>query len=112
MHISANKFQPFFQTLYFKKYFTVRSLPLKQAAHLLFGNKNPRPPGRGRGFLRCTLLSDNGLGGAVGSAGAAVHAGIGVDDVLRLALGNGLHGAVLRAAAAADAGIGDLMSHE
>lgn len=62
--------------------------------------------------MRCTLLSDNGLGGAVGSAGAAVHAGIGVDDVLRLALGNGLHGAVLRAAAAADAGIGDLMSHE
>ena len=63
-------------------------------------------------FYGCTLLGYDGLGGAVGSAGAAVHAGIGVDDVLGIALGNGLDGAVLSAGAAADAGVGDSMCHE
>ena len=63
-------------------------------------------------FCRCTLFRHDGFGGAVGSAGAAVHTGVGVNDVLGLALRNRLNGAVLGAGAAADAGIGDLMSHE
>ena len=63
-------------------------------------------------FLCRILLSHDGLGGAVGSAGAAIHAGISVDLVLSIALGDSLDGAVVSAGAAADASVGNLVSHD
>ena len=63
-------------------------------------------------FARSALLSLDGFGGAVGSASAAINAGIGVDDVLGIALGNCLNGAVLGASAALDASVSDFVSHE
>ena len=63
-------------------------------------------------FTLCScLLGHDGFRGAVGGASATVHAGIGVDHILGIALGNRLNGAVLSAGAAADAGIRNLVSH-
>jgi hypothetical protein len=45
-------------------------------------------------------------------ASAAGQAGIGVDDVLAVALSDGIHGAVSLASAAADAFISDDVSHD
>jgi len=57
------------------------------------------------------LLSDNSICGAVCSAGAAVDADIGIDDVLGIALRDSLDGAVFGAGAAANASISNFVSH-
>ena len=49
---------------------------------------------------------------AVVNTGAAVDAGVGIDDVGLVALGNSLNGAVISAAAALDTSIGDFVCHD
>ena len=61
-------------------------------------------------MLRNSALRD-GAGGAGISAGTAIDAGIGVDDVLAVALGNSAHGAGIGASAAAHASIADDIGH-
>ena len=50
--------------------------------------------------------------GAGTSAGAAVDAGAGVDDVLRVALGDSAHGAAVNTGTAADASVTDNIGHD
>ena len=61
-------------------------------------------------MLRSSALRD-GAGGAGISAGTAIDAGIGVDDVLAVALRNRTHGARIGASAAAHTSIADDIGH-
>ena len=58
------------------------------------------------------LLFHDCFNRAIVNAGAAVHANIGIDDVLAFALSDGLNGAVINAGAAADACVGNFVSHD
>ena len=61
--------------------------------------------------VRILLSGADGAIGAGVAARTAVQAGIGVDHILRIALGDSAHGASICASAAADASGTDLISH-
>ena len=61
-------------------------------------------------FFWSLALGDRAHGAGT-SAGAAVDAGAGVDDVLSVALGDRAHGAAISAGTAADASVTDNIGH-
>ena len=66
-------------------------------------------------FRALCIAPDSALGDSPGgasiSAGAAIDAGIGIDDVLAVALRDRAHGAGIGAGAAADASVADDIGH-
>ena len=60
----------------------------------------------------CLLALGNGAHGASAGAGAAINAGTGVDDVLRVTLGDSAHGATVSTGTATDASVTDNISHD
>ena len=64
-----------------------------------------------RHFVWRSALGNRSHGASAG-AGAAINAGAGVDDVLRVALRDGAHGAAVHAGAAADASVTDNIGHD
>ena len=66
--------------------------------------------GKRRCFL--VLALRNGTHGAGTSAGAAVKAGTGIDDVVVVTLRNRTHGAPIYAGTAADASVTDNIGHD
>ena len=75
----------------------------------MWGIKNSA--GRPALFFLVSALRDRAHG-AGASAGAAIDAGAGVDDVLGIALGDRAHGTAVRAGTAADASVTDNIGHD
>lgn len=90
--------------------FSYTAQPEKEGCVKMLSSKKQRRENPALFF--CLLALGNRTHGAGTSAGTAVDAGAGVDDVLSVALGDRAHGAAISAGTAADASVTDNIGHD